>query len=223
MCGRFVLDIDNQFYPRFRIKEAVYGIKPRFNIAPSQEVPVITNNNGKNELVIMQWGLVPFWAKDSSIGSKMINARSETIDEKPSFKKAFRSQRCLVPATGFYEWKTEGGKKIPHYVHLKKEKYFAMAGIYDRWKGHDDESITTFTIITTEPNEIVAKLHHRMPAVLEKEDEQTWLQEEDGPKLKKLLTPFRGNMEEYAVTTDVNNPENDTRGLTEPTQQTLFS
>lgn len=215
MCGRFTLDIDKRFYPRFRLANAILDIKPRYNIAPAQNVPVIKKKKlTENELEIMRWGLIPFWAKDPNIGYKMINARSETVLEKPSFKNSFKTKRCLVPATGFYEWEKQGSEKIPHYFHLKDKQYFAFAGLYDIWKDPEGNEIKTFTIITTKPNSLVSNIHDRMPVIIEEKDEQEWLMNDDLGFLESLLKSYTPKeMDEYVVSQKVNGTKNDSREL----------
>lgn len=152
-------------------------------------------NHEGNEAVLMRWGLIPSWAKDPKIGYKMINARSESILEKPSFKKPFLSQRCLIPASGFYEWQHLDNKKIPYYFKLKDQDLFAFAGLYDEWKDPEGYPLKTFTIITTEPNEVVAPIHNRMPVILPEKSEDIWLDHtiSDPQKLLSLLTPYKNS------------------------------
>jgi putative SOS response-associated peptidase YedK len=192
MCGRFGLEYGKDFYPRFLLKNQLPSMASNFNISPGQQVAVIINQDGSNILQTMKWGLIPFWAKDPKIGNKLFNARIETIDEKPSFRDSFHKRRCLIPASFFYEWQEVDGKKIPHKFFLKENKYFAMASIYDIWKDPNGVSIPTFTILTTTPNDIVKPIHERMPVILDKREEQKWLDPTaDLVSLKKLvLTPL---------------------------------
>jgi putative SOS response-associated peptidase YedK len=191
------------------------GFFPRYNIAPSQEVPVIVRNEGRNELKAMHWGLVPSWAQDKSIGQNMINARAETLLEKPSFKQLVSARRCLVPADGFYEWLKEGTAKVPMWFYLKSRKPFAFPGLWDCWLDRDTGSqLYTFTIITTRANGLVRRIHDRMPVIYDATMGRQWL---DGPlgmrrmALDLVLQPLPSErMEAHEVSTLVNSPENDT-------------
>ncbi len=215
MCGRFTLTADPS-----DLQEAFYwvnfgnaDITPRYNIAPTQGVPVVTNS-GENRLDFFTWGLVPFWAKDPSIGSRMINARSETLAEKPSFKNAFRRRRCLILADGFFEWQKspDNKTKIPMYIRLKGGKPFAFAGLWENWHSSDGSQILSTTIITTQPNELVKSIHNRMPVILPETSYERWLipGEIKPPKLSPLLVPFDSTlMEAYPVSRFVNNPKYD--------------
>jgi len=195
-------------------------IKPRFNISPSQNSPTVIVNQDNRELKMMRWGLIPFWAKEASIGYKMINAKAETVHEKPSFRKSFKDKRCLVLADGFYEWtKTDKKNKIPFRFVLKTKEPFAFAGLWDAWKTPEGEMLLTFTIITTNANELMEPIHDRMPVILHEKDEALWLDPEfkDANKLTALLKPFPSDkMEAYRVSTIVNSPKNDTPKCIEP-------
>jgi putative SOS response-associated peptidase YedK len=210
MCGRYVLDPTTPaFQSRFNVDELSPDVEASFNVAPTQWMPVVISRGGKNRLELMQWGLVPPWAKDTKIGQKMINARAETIMEKASFKRPLQSRRALIPANGFYEWKTEGGRKTPYYVHLKDEEFFAFAGLYERWHDPNGDVLQTYTIITTSPNDLMATIHNRMPVILPREAEEIWLQEGplDPPEIEQLLVPYpAGEMEAWPVGTSVNRP-----------------
>ena len=179
MCGRFSQAKDlEELYDEFTFIDEPFDdiIQPRYNIAPSQLSPVIINEEGKNKLRMFKWGLVPSWSKNTKIGYRMINARAETISEKPSFKKPFKSRRCLVIADGFYEWQRPDKKtKIPHRFIMKDRKLFAMAGLWDIWE-KEAEPLYTFTIITTSENELMKPVHDRMPVILPKENRQIWLE-----------------------------------------------
>lgn len=217
MCGRYELHEPGEIRDRFATENDI-ELTPRYNIAPTQVLPVITNKEHKT-IELMRWGLVPSWAADLSIGYKMINARAETIDSKPSYKKAFRSQRCLVPATGFYEWKREGKTKIPYYFHLKDKTLFAFAGLYNIWHDKEGKEYKTYTIVTTTPNHVVEPIHDRMPVILKKEDEDTWVNPDiiESEKLKPLLTPYAdGAMDVYEVSTKVNSPMFDRPEVSQP-------
>lgn len=218
MCGRFALAYVRGFHTRFDLIDDKARIEPRFNIAPSQMVPLIVRQS-PNELVYMKWGLVPFWAKDQRIGNRMINARAESVATKPAFRTSLKQRRCLVPATGFYEWKRMGSRKIPHYIRLKDDPLFAFAGLHDFWQSPKGESLRTFTIITTSANSLMARIHDRMPVILRKEHETLWLS--DGQleveDLGRIFKPYpSGDMEAYRVSTDVNNPRNEYEELLNP-------
>lgn len=229
MCGRFVLNANGEAIQQQFDLKTTPEVVARYNIAPTQPVAVVSNDN-PDELTYYRWGLVPRWAKDLSIGSKMINARSETVEEKPSFKHAFKRRRCLIPASGFYEWTaTRDKKKVPMYVHLKDHELFAFAGIWERWQNPDGDEIRTCTILTTEPNDMLREYHHRMAVILPKEDYELWLSSDELPPtaLKPLLTAYdEDKMGVYQVSTDVNKVSNDLPHLIEPynppQQQTLL-
>lgn len=208
MCGRFVQIIDLR--EAGRIFEAIVeaGLKPNYNVAPRQPVAVIMED-GRRKIVEMQWGLVPHWAKDGSIANKLINARSETIAEKPSFREPFKSRRCLIIADGFYEWQAKDGAKKPWFVFMKDKRPFAMAGLYDRWRNNEGKVITTCTIITTEANEFMKPLHHRMPVIIGPRDYDLWLDpaEKDTAKISALMKPWgAGTMDAHEVSPVVNSP-----------------
>jgi putative SOS response-associated peptidase YedK len=167
----------------------------------------------------LRWGLIPSWAKDPAIGSRMINARAETVGEKPSFRTAFRRRRCLIPADGFYEWQKLGTRKQPHYIHLTGRRPFAFAGLWEHWRSPDGESVDTCVIITTEPNELMAELHNRMPVILHPRDFALWLDPavQEGNKVRPLLAPYPPEeMSAYAISTAVNRPSNDSAACIEP-------
>jgi putative SOS response-associated peptidase YedK len=174
MCGRFTLQPTEEFYERFAITNRLDHLEARYNIAPGQMVPVVVAHS-PHQATLMRWGLIPHWAKDEKIGYKMINARAETLAEKPAFRGLLKSQRCLVPASGFYEWRAEGRTKIPYYIHPETTSLVAFAGLYDHWTNPKGEDVTSFTIITTEAEGVVAHLHHRMPIILDRALEDAWL------------------------------------------------
>ena len=222
MCGRYTLTPEQKTINRhFKVKPGHYMHEPRYNIAPSQLAPVIVSEQ-ENVMKMMKWGLVPYWAKDPKIGFKLINARSETITEKPSFKTAFKKRRCLVIADGFYEWEKGKGKrvKIPHRFVLKSRELFAFAGLWDVWKPPEGEPLETFTIITTAPNELMEPIHDRMPVILHDKDYDLWL--DPGAKedaLLSLLAPYETElMEEYEVSVKVNSPREESPDCIEPHQ-----
>ena len=214
MCGRFILTVDpSQLRAAFPGLSVPDDMPPRYNIAPSQPVAVIPND-GKNQLDFFIWGLIPSWAKDPKIGNRLINARSETAAEKPSFRAAFRRRRCLIPADGFYEWKKAASQKtkIPMLIRLKSGQPFALAGLWDSWYAPDGSNILSCTILTTHPNDLVKDIHNRMPVILPAESYPLWLDpgEPDPNQLQDLLAPYPAQqMTAYAVSTLVNNPAND--------------
>jgi putative SOS response-associated peptidase YedK len=225
MCGRFVLGDTDGIYLRYKIivsEDIKKKIKPRYNIAPSQYVPIIyQDKKQENKIEMMRWGLVPFWAKDPKIGFKMINARADTVAKKPSFKNLLKSKRCIVPSTGFYEWKKTVKGKIPYYIGLENNEIFALAGLYDIWKDTEGKEHKTFTIITTEPNNILSSIHIRMPVILQQKFEDLWLDNtaQDTISIIQILKPFSDdNMKAYIVSKEVNNPRNDKPQLIEEIQ-----
>ncbi len=213
MCGRFGASCQ---YGDIKVLQGDFpGFHPRYNIAPSQDVPVIVRNEDRNQLKTMRWGLVPSWAQDPSIGQRMINARAETLLEKPSFKQLVARRRCLVPADGFYEWRREGNRKVPMWIYLKNRVPFAFAGLWDYWRDPaGDKELYSFTIITTEANELLRPIHNRMPVIYDKEMGRQWLEESFGDQpmiLAAVLRPWPSElMEAHDVSTLVNSPENDT-------------
>jgi putative SOS response-associated peptidase YedK len=211
---------DAEILERFgvRVRTAIY--KARYNCAPSQNLAVITNVE-PGTLDYFRWGLIPSWAREMSVGSKMINARAETILEKPSFKNAFRHRRCLIPATGFFEWRRDK-ERTPFNIRLKTHAPFCFAGLWDQWKTPEGETLRTFTIITTTPNELMADIHDRMPVILHTADEPRWLGMEGDGTVADLLRPYPAEfMEAYPVSKLVNSPSNDTPGVLER-QDILF-
>lgn len=209
MCGRFTLyHSTQQVVNRFGVEEVIFEISPRYNIAPSQQVAAIVNLNGHRVLTSFKWGLVPSWAKDPAVGNRMINARGETLAEKPSFKAALLRRRCIVPADGFYEWIGTSGKRQPVYVHRPAGELFALAGLWEEWSDPTTGiPLKTCTIITVPPNKFVARLHHRMAAILAPEDELRWLKNHDDiNELLAMLKPYTGKLESYEVSSSVNSP-----------------
>lgn len=221
MCGRYTLTVDpddlKAAFPEYSFPEQG---APRFNIAPTQPILALPND-GKNRADYYTWGLIPTWAKDPTIGSRLINARAETLAEKSSFRGAYKYKRCLVFADGFYEWKTLPGTKVkvPHFIRLKSGGPFAFAGLWDEWHSPDGSFIKSCTIITTEPNELMSTLHNRMPVILPREAYEPWL--DTAPQkpetLQKLLAPYpAAEMTAYPVSTLVNSPANDRAELLAP-------
>lgn len=211
MCSRYFLDADGNIIAyTFRVP-AVPGVNKRFNIAPTQSAPVVrVNREGAREIAMLRWGLVPFWAKDLRIGTTMINARCEGIDTKPAFREAMKSRRCVVPATGFFEWQGERpGRKQPFAITVPEMPVFGFAGLWERWRPEKDaQPVETFTIATTDANEAVARVHDRMPVILPMEAIDTWL---TGPAdaAHALLKPYEGRIELRAVGTYVSNVNNE--------------
>lgn len=220
MCGRFTLHTDlEQVAKLFDADLPAIDMAPSYNVAPTQPVLAVVAAEGKNRLVAMRWGLIPVWAKDASIGSRMINARAETLADKASFKRPFKSQRCLVVADGFFEWrKTEGGK-VPMYIRLKNGKPFGFAGLYDRWTSPDGEPVTSCTIITTSANALVEPIHDRMPVIVPARRQAQWLDPKNQriDQLTEMLAPYpAAQMEAYPVARLVNSPNNNTPACIEP-------
>lgn len=220
MCGRFALALPPKSLAEYFQLDQFPELIPRYNIAPAQPVTTIVNDKNSNRRVLkmFRWGLIPSWAKDTKIGSKLINARSETVADRPSFRLAFRNRRCLIPATGFYEWKRYEGKNQPHFIAIRDNKPFAFAGLWEHWEGRDTK-IDTCTILTTEPNDVVRHIHHRMPVILKTDDYDLWLDPANTKKevLLPLLVPCPSDlMTSYPVSTMVNNPQNDDPRCIEP-------
>ncbi len=218
MCGRFTLTHVYGFFTRFQLMDQQAQLTPRFNVAPTQEHPIIIRQS-PNQMIMMKWGLVPFWAKDPKIGNRLINARAESVAIKPAFRTSIKRKRCLVPATGFYEWKRADNGKVPYYVHLKDDSLFSFAGLFDSWHAPDGGQLKTFTIITTTPNAMMGRIHNRMPVMLSQEDEELWLTKEPLPdsELKRIFKPYPARlMDAYEVSKEVNNPRNENQGLIKP-------
>jgi putative SOS response-associated peptidase YedK len=206
---------------RFRIAQFEGQHLPRYNIAPTQNNPVVVNRENQRVMMLMRWGLIPSWAKEAEIGNMMINARIETIAQKPSFKTAFIKRRCLVPADGYYEWRKPAppGRRTPFRVVLKSKELFAFAGLWDVWKNEEGEMIPSYTIITTQADDMVGKIHPRMPVILRPENEDQWIKPElqDINALMELLAPYPANLTEmYEVSHLVGNPRNDVEALIKP-------
>lgn len=209
MCGRFVQRSSaKKIAKKFNVEEAP-PLAERFNVAPSQSVLAVREAPDGREASFLKWGLVPRWAKDAAIGNRLINARSETIAEKPSFREAFARRRCLVPADGFYEWSRRGDRKRPFYFQMKDGELFAIAGLWERWEG-EGGPLETCTLLTTEANELLAPYHDRMPVIVRPEDYDLWLDVGvKGAGLLNLLRPYpHEEMGAYAVSPLVNNPSN---------------
>jgi putative SOS response-associated peptidase YedK len=217
VCGRFTNQITwRELVELYRIhNQPALNLRPRYNVAPSQDIPIVRPVADGREIAVARWGLLPFWAKDLKVGYKMINAKAETVDEKPAYRNAFKSRRCLIPADGFYEWKKlEGGEKQPFCLCLADRTPFAFAGLWERNDGLD---VTSCTIVTTEPNGVAGAIHNRMPVILPPEDYEAWLSADTAPAdAKALLKPYEGKMIAYPVGKAVGSPKNDRPDLIEP-------
>jgi putative SOS response-associated peptidase YedK len=213
MCGRFTLRAPDRIKLR---QQNLSEIAPRYNIAPSQQVLAITQSESSRDLSSFVWGLIPSWSKEPK---GIINARDETLEDKPSFSESFLQRRCLIPADGFYEWQRTGKTKQPYYFQLNDESVFSFAGIWDEWR-KDGVSIVTCAIITTKPNELLATIHDRMPVMLSAEAEDVWLRPEARPKeLMSLLVPFpAAAMKSYPVSQKVNHAQAEEPDLVEPVE-----
>jgi len=221
MCGRFTLTVDPaDLQEAFADYSFPSKFAARYNIAPSQPVMAIPND-GQRKADFLVWGLIPTWAKDPAIGSRLINARAETLAEKPSFRGSLKYKRCLILADGFYEWKSEPGKKtkVPHFIQMKDGKPFAFAGLWDLWQSPEGSQVKSCTIVTTEPNELVSSIHNRMPVILDPSHYKAWLDPEPQKPEAVLpfLKPFPANlMSAFPVSTQVNKPANDSPELIAP-------
>jgi putative SOS response-associated peptidase YedK len=228
MCGRFTQKSERKVISlEFYVKDFTSDVFTSYNVAPGQDAGVILGDD-----VIRydryRWGLVPFWAKDTKIGYRMINARGETVTEKPSFKRAFQARRCLVPADGFYEWRKDGQYKTPFYIHLESNRSMSFAGLWESWNPKESgsavpdaegaELLHTFTIITTEANEKLLPLHDRMPVIIPPEKRSVWLNRDTDPaELLQLLEPYpSAEMAFHEVSRMVNTPKNNTPECIEP-------
>ena len=211
MCGRFTLASDlDDLQGRFGFEIPNLDRQAQYNIAPTQQVLTVVND-GERHGELMRWGLIPFWAKDSKIGSRMINAVGATAATKPAFRAAFKKRRCLVLADGFFEWRKDGKQKIPTYIFLKSREPFAFAGLWETWKAADGDIVKSCTIVTTEPNELIAPIHNRMPVILSEETEALWLDPmtEKSDTLTPLLVPSPAEyLDCYEVSDTVNSPKN---------------
>jgi len=220
MCGRYTLQVSPEELAKQFVVEDSPLFKPRYNIAPTQNVPVVRlkPDTAKRELVLLRWGLIPSWAKDPKIAYSTINAKAETVAEKPAFRSAFRKRRCLIPATGFYEWQQEGKQKQPMYIRLRDHRPFAFAGLWEHWEPKEGEPIESCTIVTTDANAFMLPIHNRMPVILASQDYDQWLDPTvQTNSLQAILKPYAAEeMEAYAVSKIVNNPRNDAPQCVEP-------
>jgi putative SOS response-associated peptidase YedK len=212
MCGRFSFSEDwSLVLNEYGLSHSDYHEKPRYNVAPGQMITAVIYDGEKRRIGPLKWGLIPHWAKDPSIGYKTINARAETLTDKPAFRHLIKRKRCLIPADGFYEWRKIGSKKEPMRIVLQDRKLFAMAGLYDTWIAPDGQKISSCTIITTAPNELMAEIHNRMPVILPKGGETLWLSKvEEFHALEPLLRAYpTEKMRAYKVSELVGNVKND--------------
>ena len=212
MCGRFtVTATPSMIASHFGLDESI-EFPPNYNITPSQQIPVVRLMEGKRFLSLMRWGLIPHWAKDEKIGYKMINARAETAFEKPAFRAAAKSRRCLIPASGFYEWKKSGKLKQPYFVTVRGQYVFSFAGLWEIWHKSEEDVVVSCSVLTTDANELMAPIHNRMPAIIAPGNYDKWMFAEVGKDvLTSLLQPFSTDqMDAYPVSQAVNNPKNNT-------------
>jgi putative SOS response-associated peptidase YedK len=218
MCGRYGFVPGKNFDERFQVEHQQETLLPSYNVAPGATMPVVVRNS-PNRVELMKWGLIPFWAKDPKNSYKTINARAETVATSPVFREALKRRRCLVPASGFYEWQQTERGKLPYFIHLKDIELFAFAGLYDVWQDAEGNELRTYTIITTTPNDLVQPIHNRMPVILHPDDEAMWIDPKmnDTAALRALLQPFpNALMEAYPVSRAVNTAAIDTPALIEP-------
>lgn len=215
MCGRIASNISGveQILQYFGLERLAVTYQPRYNIAPGQQVfAIIQNRHGKRYATYLRWGLLPSWAKDPQLSYKMINARAETADQKPTYRNALRLRRCLIPATGFYEWCQVDALKTPYFIRLLSSAPMALAGLWEEWQAPKGETIRSFTVLTTAANHLVSSIHNRMPVVIPKCSINTWLDHSnyDLPQLMNMMQPYPAeDMEAYPVSTIVNSPIND--------------
>jgi putative SOS response-associated peptidase YedK len=215
MCGRFTFQPTEAFYERFEVSDRLDSLVPRYNIAPGQMVPVIIANSPRR-IVFMRWGLIPHWAKDEKAAYKMINARVETLTQRPAFRGLLSHNRCLVPASGFYEWQGEGRDKTPYYIYPEDQPYIALTSLFDVWITPTGEELYTFTIITTEADPFMARLHNRMPLILARELEDAWLDPQltQAQEVLDVLSRSTGlELDAYPVSRMVNRPSMDSEAL----------
>jgi putative SOS response-associated peptidase YedK len=219
MCGRYGMTATpHDMTQRFDAQPVVTGLQLRFNVAPTQTMPVVVRHS-PNTIELMRWGLIPRWAKEPNMGLSTINARAETVAEKRTYRRPLQFQRCLVPATGFYEWQSTADGKVPHWIYLPDEPLFAFAGLWDAWTSPTGEEVRSYTIITCEANAFMAPIHNRMPVILSREAEEDWLNPDvvEPERLLPLLQPYPADrMAAHPVSRAVNNPRNDSPNLVQP-------
>ena len=214
MCGRFTLAIEQgDLESEFKGVDFPTQFAPRYNIAPSQPVLAILND-GKSRADFLMWGLIPSWAKVPAIGNRLINARGETLAEKPAFRGPFKYTRCLILADGFYEWQSSPAAKtkVPHYIQMADGRPFGFAGLWSEWRSADGSPVRSCTIVTTSPNSLLATIHNRMPVILQSEDRAAWLDPSPAPAeaMSRLIKPYPSDhMRAFPVSTLVNDPKND--------------
>jgi putative SOS response-associated peptidase YedK len=223
MCGRFASNLTwEQLHELYQIGAAERSppppdLRPLYNIAPTQTVPVVRlNRSARREIALLRWGLIPYWSRDAKIAVRTINARAETLATAPAFREAFRRRRCLVPASGFYEWKKVASGKQPYFIGMRDGSPLAFAGLWERWK-QGETAVESFTIVTGEPSSLIAAIHDRMPAILQPDDYDAWLSAADPAILRPLLQPFPAQLlQAYPVSARVNSVKNDDAALIEP-------
>ena len=214
MCGRYSFNqVAEAIADKFQVKE-VPPLSPRYNIAPTQQIATVSvsSESLERQFKMLRWGLIPSWAKDAKMGAKLINARAETVAEKPAFRAAFKKRRCLILADGVYEWHTQNGEKQPFYFRLENGEPFAFAGLWEHWEKGEGEPIESCTILTTEANELMRPIHERMPVILDSKNYEQWLDPETKKieLLQSFLQPYPSEeMTAYPVSTKVNSPKND--------------
>jgi putative SOS response-associated peptidase YedK len=219
MCGRYTLASPTErLAEEFGVDAASIELAPNYNVAPTQQVAAVLDEGGQRRLEVLRWGLIPPWADDPGIGSRMINARSETAPGKPSFRRAFRERRCLIPADGFYEWQRTNGAKQPYYIHMEDGRPFAFAGLWESWSKGGEGEVRTCTILTTGANALVGEVHDRMPVILAHDAYDVWLDPaSERDELTGLLAPYPvDEMEAYPVSRFVNSPSNNDPRCIEP-------
>lgn len=207
MCGRYSITLPVEAVRRYFQVPQLPNLEPRYNVAPTQDAPIVRlDREGNRELAMLRWGLIPWWAKDAKLGNKLINARAESVAGNSSFRDAFQRRRCLVAADGFYEWRKVGKERRPYRIARTDGELLAMAGLWDRWKAPGGERVESFTIVTTDANDLVLPLHDRMPVIIGPADFDAWLAE---PRTE-LLRPYPGELlTAYPVSQRVNSPKND--------------
>lgn len=214
MCGRFTFYITNAELEEYYGISNNHQFDEHYNIAPQHSIPVILQQNGIRHSEIMKWGLIPSWANDESISNNLINARAETLAEKPSFRQALKSRRCIIPISGFYEWKKQGKHKYPFYISPEEQTHLPIAGLWDSWKNKEGLTIKSCTLITVEPNSQLKEIHNRMPAVLSQQQINIWLDEQSDVQLAlHQLQPYHGSLRITQVSNRVNSAAYDTPEL----------
>lgn len=223
MCGRFTIHSrPEEIESRFHLTVDRDRYAPTYNASPGKILPVITNSEPQR-LAFFKWGLVPFWASDPKIGNRLINARAETLTEKPSFRSAVEQRRCLIPVNGFYEWRRSKTTKQPYYITLTDQKLFALAGLWESWQDPSGKLLRTFAIITVPPNEFMQPIHNRMPAILAPSDERLWLQQPFTKDLLTVLQPYTATpLTAHPVSPQVNTPNQEGKALIQPLKTGLL-